>query len=348
MSILNRYIAKEYLIFFATCFFSLTAIGITFSSLSELKLLNEKGGKDLFIAAILSALPLLIEIILPIAVLLSTILTFANFSKTSEAVAMQASGLSLYQLIRPLFLLGIFIALFSYFNQSYLAPLWGADKKLLLVQKQEQNFAWRHYQGKLYYFGDLAPRYHRASWGRVFEFNNSYKIKRLEILDDLYKKDQSITLKVKNIYNFYPSRFEVTEGEEKKLWEKEYPVIFRDDVSHPKYLSFWSLFQEVRIKMASGESPEKTIFAFYQKLASLLGVFVMILLALPFSLFSGRAANVRMGIVLAIILGFVFWLIEQIGAGLFDAKILGAFPAAFTGDFIFIVLALVLIKRKVS
>ena len=100
--------------------------------------------------------------------------------------------------------------------------------------------------------------------------------------------------------------------------------------------------------MASGESPEKTIFAFYQKLASLLGVFVMILLALPFSLFSGRAANVRMGIVLAIILGFVFWLIEQIGAGLFDAKILGAFPAAFTGDFIFIVLALVLIKRKVS
>ncbi len=348
MQILTRYIAKEYLQYFSLCFFSLTSIGLTFAALSELELLKKAGGGSLFIQSLLSSAPLLIELILPIAVLLATILTYSSFSKSSEAVAMQAGGFSPFNLVRPVLVLGLAIGGFAYFNQSYLAPWWGADAKLLLMGKIKEDHAWRYFQEKLYYFEGLNEARQEAKAGRIFAFNAYLQFKSEELVEDLKQADGQIRYEVKKIIQFYPLRLEEESGYLVKLQAKAFPKIFLGELAYPRYSNFGALITRLLAKQEGGENTSADFFAFFQKISGFLSFFLMILLALPFSLFSHRAGNVRGGILVAILLGFVYWLLEQIFSGLFKAGLLPPFVAAFGAFGLYTLLCFGLLKRRLG
>ena len=61
-------------------------------------------------------------ILLPLALLIAAIRTLSSLNIHRELVAFQACGLKMKKLLRPLFLLGIFCALFSYANEQVFLP----------------------------------------------------------------------------------------------------------------------------------------------------------------------------------------------------------------------------------
>ena len=65
----------------------------------------------------------LIPLALPLAILLSSIMTFGNLSENNELTALKASGLSLYRIIRPLTVVVLFIALGTFFFANYVIPV---------------------------------------------------------------------------------------------------------------------------------------------------------------------------------------------------------------------------------
>lgn len=350
MKLLGFYISKEFIFYFLACTISLVSIAITFVALSELDTL-EKSGVKAFFLTILSGIPLLIEIVAPITVLLSTVLTYTALSKSSEVIAMKAAGLSLLQMVSPLFITGIFISSFIYFNQSYLAPWWGGEKIKGLNTAEPSDSLWRYYKGKLYYFEGLSKVDRSVKEGAIYQFTQKSQVKEITTLHDLKAKDEnwhiraSSNLAFKNkvkeikVSNLLPSQ--VTQKD-------QLPVVFKKEIINPKYIGFVDLFREIQIKKNSGIGYEGDVFAFYQKISAIVAIFVMIMLALPFSLFSGRQANVRGGIVLSIILGFVFWLVDQIFIKLHGANLFSAEIAAFGANFIFIILALLFLHLKRS
>jgi len=64
----------------------------------------------------------LVPIALPLAVLLSSIMTMGNLSEKSEFVALKSSGISFFQITKPLFLFSICIVMFSFFFSNYIIP----------------------------------------------------------------------------------------------------------------------------------------------------------------------------------------------------------------------------------
>ena len=69
-------------------------------------------------------IPQLIQRFLPFAVLLGTLITFTTLSQNSEVVAMKASGLSAHQILAPLFVTALLVAIFSFvFNDRVVAPV---------------------------------------------------------------------------------------------------------------------------------------------------------------------------------------------------------------------------------
>ena len=64
----------------------------------------------------------LVPIALPLAVLLSSIMTMGNLSEKSEFIALKSSGISFFQTIKPLFLFSICIVIFSFFFSNYIIP----------------------------------------------------------------------------------------------------------------------------------------------------------------------------------------------------------------------------------
>lgn len=65
----------------------------------------------------------LIPLALPLAILLSSVMTFGNLSENNELTALKSSGLSLYRIIQPLFMLVLVIAAFTFYFSNYVIPV---------------------------------------------------------------------------------------------------------------------------------------------------------------------------------------------------------------------------------
>ena len=65
----------------------------------------------------------LIPLALPLAILLSSLMTFGNLSEYNELTALKASGLSLYRIIRPLFIVVVLIAIGTFYFANYVIPV---------------------------------------------------------------------------------------------------------------------------------------------------------------------------------------------------------------------------------
>lgn len=59
---------------------------------------------------------------MPLAVLLSSIMTFGNLAENYELAAMKSSGLSLFRIIRPIFVFILFLAGFTFIFNNFALP----------------------------------------------------------------------------------------------------------------------------------------------------------------------------------------------------------------------------------
>lgn len=84
-------------------------------------------GKGLGVLVILELLfyvsASLIPLALPLAILLSSLMTFGNLSENNELTALKSSGLSLYRIMRPLTIVVIGIACFTFYFANYVIPI---------------------------------------------------------------------------------------------------------------------------------------------------------------------------------------------------------------------------------
>ncbi len=65
----------------------------------------------------------LVPLALPLAVLLSSIMTFGNLGETFELVAIKSAGIPLLRFMRPLFILCLFICGIAYMFNNYIIPV---------------------------------------------------------------------------------------------------------------------------------------------------------------------------------------------------------------------------------
>jgi len=65
----------------------------------------------------------LVPLALPLAVLLSSIMTFGNLGETFELVAIKSAGISLLRFMRPLFLVSLLICYIAFLFNNYIIPV---------------------------------------------------------------------------------------------------------------------------------------------------------------------------------------------------------------------------------
>ena len=75
----------------------------------------------------------LVPLALPLAVLLSSLMTFGNMGENFELVAIKSAGISLLRFMRPLFLLSILIAFVAFLFSNYVIPVANLKSRTLLA-----------------------------------------------------------------------------------------------------------------------------------------------------------------------------------------------------------------------
>lgn len=92
----------------------------------------------------------LVPLALPLALLLSSIMTFGNLSEHSELTACKAAGISLQRVMRPLIVMALAIAAGAFFFSNYVLPVANLKMNALLYDVRQQKPALSITEGVFY------------------------------------------------------------------------------------------------------------------------------------------------------------------------------------------------------
>ena len=125
MNIISRYVFRE----IASTFFVVAAafctVLVTVRMLRFTALIMNKGVQPSQLGMVfLSILPPFLELALPLAGLLATLIAVARLSSDSELIVLRSSGISLFNLLKPVAIFAIILTFLSIMVSLYLRP-WG-------------------------------------------------------------------------------------------------------------------------------------------------------------------------------------------------------------------------------
>lgn len=86
----------------------------------------------------------------PLAILLASIMCFGDLGEHYELVAMKASGISIWQVMRPLVYFSIFLSIFAFFFSNSINPVATLKFKTLLFDVRRQKLAFDIKEGIFY------------------------------------------------------------------------------------------------------------------------------------------------------------------------------------------------------
>ena len=123
MDIIGRYIFRQTAGALVMILLTLTLIVWMTTALRQISLVTNQGQSFLiFLKITLLAMPNLITIVAPVALLISALHVLNRLSGDSELIVLSASGSTSWRVIRPLLYLGLLVGGFVAFSNAYLSP----------------------------------------------------------------------------------------------------------------------------------------------------------------------------------------------------------------------------------
>jgi len=92
----------------------------------------------------------IIPLALPIAVLFSSIMTMGNLAESSELTSMKASGMSLFKVMKPMFVFIVVISLSAFYFSNYILPIANLKQRTLIYDLQSKKPAFSLQEGVFY------------------------------------------------------------------------------------------------------------------------------------------------------------------------------------------------------
>ncbi|MBX7219761.1 MAG: LptF/LptG family permease [Blastocatellia bacterium] len=294
--------------------------------------------------------PQTINYMLPFAVLVAVMVTFGLYGKTSQLIALNSSGQSLYRLTVPILAGAILTGGFMLVSQEYILPFtnraqgylrylikggqqppqtfYQANRKWLRGQ-ENRMFNFRHFDSEKNEFFGLA----------VYEINpqTSGLVSRLyarQAVWDAKTSEWVLSKGWRRTFGADGRTLDRTEIKEERLRIAEGPNYFKQEVPEVSIMSIRQLWDQIAELQHNGVDVLSLRIALQGKFANPLTCLVMALVALPFSFTVGRRGalfGVGVGIAIAIVFWGTIGVFDQLGR----YEMLPAFWAAWGPNMLF-------------
>lgn len=130
---LDKLIVKAFIgPFIATFFITLFVLVLQFFWLYIDDFVGKGLSTDVIFRFIWYQSAVLVPLALPLAILLSSLMTFGNLGESFELVAIKSSGISLLRFMRPLFIVCLFISGVAFMFSNYIIPVANLKSRTLL------------------------------------------------------------------------------------------------------------------------------------------------------------------------------------------------------------------------
>ncbi len=356
MTILDRYISREFLRFFLLVILSFLSLFLIVDFFEKLKMLiNYSATFYQILAFFFFRIPMMLSLTIPAAVLLSSLLTFGSLSKNSEIVAMRASGVSLYRSSIPILLISFLIALFTFVFSELITPY--ANEKAEYIRKVEiekkeiqgifkQEQIWYRGTRGIYNFKLFDPE-HNTLRGITLNYMDRKMnlIMRVDAERAVWDRNHWV------FYNLLIVRFDsaglpVMERYGEKILDfPETPSDFRVIQKDSEQMGYFELRKYIQKIRTEGYDATRYLADLHGKIAFPFVCVLLAVIGISFSLKTERSGGLAGSIFAGLIIGFSYWILFAFSMSLGRSGTLPPLLAAWLANLLFGLSALVLFKH---
>lgn len=321
MTLLRTYLAFAVLRGVATV---LAVLVVVTSAIELVQQLSDVGTGDYGLQAALTfvglRVPRTIFVTLPIAALIGALLSLGNLAVHRELVVMRASGVSSWQMLSAVGLAGLALAVLMVLLGESLAPSLGAYASELRTRAMHEELAVANGQATWLREGDRIVSLRRAAgdlgYGGgvlLFELGSDQSLKQVA-------RAESANLDAENrwvLTNYAETSF--GEGGVASSSESEStaahglnPDLLELSVVREDLLDTPSLVRYIDYLESNGLDAHRYLVAYWSRVASVVSVIVMTLLALPFVFGSLRSAGAGTRLVVGLIIGLTYYVAGEV------------------------------------
>ena len=294
-------------------------------------------------------LPMIVNYMTPPAALVTVMIAFGLLEKTSQIVALKASGQSIYRLAAPALLASLLLSTILFLNQDYVLPFTNRRQdNLYHLIRSGQEPAQTFYQTthKWIFGGDT----------RIYNYSHfdptSNVFARLTLLD-LSKEPFGIkgrTFARRARWDAATESWLLEDGwerkfegervisfepfEQRRIALPEHPDYFKKDAVESSMMTLNQLRKHIRDLSRSGFDVLDLRIALYAKFATPLTCLVMVLVGLPFAFSVGKRGALY-GVTIGIVIGLLYWGLQGLFSQMGKYEMLPPLLAAWGPNLLF-------------
>ncbi|MEM0952380.1 MAG: LptF/LptG family permease [Cyanobacteria bacterium P01_H01_bin.74] len=339
ITLMDRYIGRQLLdnLLLGVVIFTL----IAFFSETLLKLMQEVQKYGLPLDSVINIiglqLPRSIALVIPASAFLAVLMVYSQMNSQLELIALRMNGVSLWRLMAPAIVLGVFCSIFGYVLNDYVVPWCSLKTEVLKHQAIHQSSLPSEGGSFLYQTFDdnhrlkqlvFINRYKKQQLGdnTIIDLTKTGFMQIFQSRSGIWDKTTGWTLKNVNAYLVADNKNQSSAGHLESLKlnalfsgkqnknkhlnslkDYEEGVTARSDIQN--FATLWHVIENRRVL---GKSVSKTTYLrLWDKLTWPFSCLVMILSAAPLAIQSPRRGNGQ-GFVYAIVLLFGFYMLYNV------------------------------------
>ncbi len=344
--ILDRYIVRKFVLHLLFALVAFVSIYIIVDAVERLSDYIDKGAPTkVILLYYFYYIPFIIILIMPIATLLASIYSIGQLSKYNEILAMKASGLSLYRILSPVFLLGLGISIFMIFFAEVIMPRANTEKALIkrryidrmpnTIPSQISNLYFQDDRNRRIFIGYYNSYEHIARKVNILELDGVYIRRRIDA--EMMRWDQDGWELVQGFERVFMNGDEIARPfDVMKLSNLALsPEALSAVQKTPEEMSFQELQQFIAEVKRNGGDPDRWLVDLYLKLSFPFANFIIVLFGAPLA--AGRIRSTgALGVAITIIVCFLYFGLVKIGQTLGQIGTLPPLLAAWLGNIVFI------------
>ncbi len=344
MSLTTRYILKEY---FKIFFVTLGALILVYLSIEFVEKIRKFHAHHPPIILVLqyfaNRLPKFIFDLTPLALLISTLITFGGLSKNNEITAFKSSGITILTLARPLLVFAFVVSVLFYFLNGSLIPSSYERSKIIRAEKIEgrkrfgnfaQNRIWLRLDNRTIFNIQVVNPDKKTMQGvHIYFLGEDYTLPEEIEAEGLAYEDGGWILSTGVHRKFQADgSIQVNIFDRETIDLNKEPEDFQQIVVKSSEMTASKLRSYINQLTADGFDATRYQVDLRAKEAFPFVNFMMILLGIPFALKDNRSAGLARGISISLGVAFFYWLVFSITVSLGHIGALPPWLAAWSAN----------------
>lgn len=320
MRTLRSYVAREVAGATALVFLALLLLFAFFDLVEQMKDLG-RGGYQLrhILLHVLLSVPNHVYELFPIAALIGTLFTLAQFVANSEYTVMRASGVSLQKLIGALAVVGTVFGILTFAIGEFIAPPAEQYAQRLrsqaisgIVAQEFRSGLWIKDGTSFVNVLEVTPTGSLRGI-RIYDFDDEYRLRELSNAEGAEYQGNNQWL----LANVAQTTFDRVQTRVRLRdfmpWQSVLePALLSVLLVKPEKMSAWSLYSYSQHLKENRQKALRYEIALWIKLLYPVAVLVMMVLAVPFAYFQSRQGGVGAKIFAGIMIGLAFHFLNRL------------------------------------